>query len=113
MFGYFLVNPSFTAMSCASFSDEYNMTDPDCDDDASPEVSTLFFEHEIIPAINRITADTAAIRFCISFSQYVIDAIVQTLRFSDSCLDLIWVKYKSYRKFCQCKFRTSAEKTVF
>jgi len=44
------------------------MTDPDCDDDASPEVSTLFFEHEIIPAINRITADTAAIRFCISFS---------------------------------------------
>ena len=69
MFGYFLVNPSFTAMSCASFSDEYNMTDPDCDEDvAFPEDSALFFEHEIIPAINRIAVNTAAIRLCISFS---------------------------------------------
>ena len=67
MFGYFLVNPSFTAMSCASFSDEYNMTDPDCD--AAPsEVSALFFEHEINPAINMIAVNMTAIRLCISFS---------------------------------------------
>ena len=66
MFGYFLVKPYLTAMCCASFSDEYNITDPDCDEDAAPpEGSALFFEHEIIPAINMITVNTAAIRLCI------------------------------------------------
>ena len=54
-------------MSCASFSDEYNMTDPDCDD-APSEVSALFFEHEINPAINMIAVNMTAIRLCISFS---------------------------------------------
>jgi len=43
------------------------MTDPDCDD-APSEVSALFFEHEINPAINMIAVNMTAIRLCISFS---------------------------------------------